>query len=79
MNAIEEQWSTEDSENNPVLLQQQGGGPVSPDVQMQYRMAMINWSNQIRNMDPGYFCKVACQSGFVIFSLLLFFLLKLKF
>lgn len=67
MNAIEDQWSTEDSENNPVLLQQQAGGSVSQNVQMQYRVSMINWSNQIRSMDPGYFCNAACQSGFVNF------------
>ncbi|KAF2902113.1 hypothetical protein ILUMI_04076 [Ignelater luminosus] len=25
-----------------------------------YRLEMINWSDEIRTQDPGYFCKAAC-------------------
>ncbi|XP_066246163.1 phosphomevalonate kinase [Euwallacea similis] len=28
-----------------------------------YRQDMINWSDDIRRKDPGYFCKAACKSA----------------
>ncbi|KAJ8965050.1 hypothetical protein NQ314_004451 [Rhamnusium bicolor] len=36
-----------------------GNGPYKE----KYRLDMINWSDQVRNEDPGYFCKAACNSG----------------
>lgn len=28
-----------------------------------YRKEMIVWSDEIRRVDPGYFCKAACEKG----------------
>lgn len=28
-----------------------------------YRLDMIKWSDKIREEDPGYFCKKACDHG----------------
>lgn len=28
-----------------------------------YRREMIQWSEEIRKKDPGYFCKLACDKG----------------
>ncbi|CAG9771321.1 unnamed protein product [Ceutorhynchus assimilis] len=29
----------------------------------QYRLDMINWSDEIRQSDPGYFCRAACEGA----------------
>lgn len=28
-----------------------------------YRLDMINWSDKVREEDPGHFCKIACENG----------------
>ncbi|KAJ8918913.1 hypothetical protein NQ315_016815 [Exocentrus adspersus] len=28
-----------------------------------YRLDMINWSDEVRKKDPGYFCKAACDNA----------------
>lgn len=33
------------------------------DYKEKYRKAMIEWSDEIRQDDPGYFCKIACDKG----------------
>lgn len=33
------------------------------DYKEKHRKAMINWSDEVRNRDPGYFCKAACEKG----------------
>ena len=31
------------------------------DYKERYRLAMIEWSEEIRSRDPGYFCRAAIQ------------------
>ena len=31
------------------------------DYKERYRLAMIEWSEEIRSRDPGYFCRAAVQ------------------
>lgn len=33
-----------------------------------YRIDMINWSDEVREKEPGYFCKIATQEGNLNFN-----------
>lgn len=46
------------NEHNLDLVDLMSAGPYKEH----YRLAMINWSDRIRENDPGYFCRAACTT-----------------
>ncbi|PZC85250.1 hypothetical protein B5X24_HaOG202435 [Helicoverpa armigera] len=53
---IKSHWAKEKNLNLNELL---GDG----EYKEQYRLDMINWSDEMRLQDYGYFCRIACQDA----------------
>ncbi|KOB78431.1 Phosphomevalonate kinase [Operophtera brumata] len=53
---IKSQWAKDKNLNLNELLS-------DSEYKEQYRLDMINWSDQMRSHDYGYFCRIACQNA----------------
>lgn len=53
---IKSHWAKEKNLNLNELLS-------DSEYKEQYRLDMINWSDEMRSVDYGYFCRIACQNG----------------
>lgn len=53
---IKSHWAIEKNLNLNELLS-------NSEYKEQYRVEMIKWSDEMRLIDYGYFCRAACQNG----------------
>ncbi|KAJ8714508.1 hypothetical protein PYW07_002733 [Mythimna separata] len=53
---IKSHWAKEKNLNLNELL-------GDSEYKEQYRLDMINWSDEMRTQDYGYFCRIACQDA----------------